>query len=198
MLGDSWYPILDCSSGENCSSVALGRLVCPQLAADQDLPAAGTANRPQPGWQRPTISQKARDAICLGVEREDGVAELELLGFPLCAVNSLEKHLNVILLGELLALSESQFLSVPGHSPRILIRLFRALSRYHQLPALQQQREAALQRRAIACRRKPDNPVTQEDFQAGPDYTSDFLDEEPECPFDTNLPRPYRRFLSND
>jgi uncharacterized protein YerC len=104
-------------------------------------------------------------AIRLGAESGDGVAELELLGFSVHAIATLENsEYELIFLRDLLQCTQDQLLSIHNFGWRQLTNLYKCLGRYHELAAKRQAREDALLRRAAACR-SPDHfepvPLTE-------------------------------------
>lgn len=81
------------------------------------------------------ISTNARHAIAAGVEREDPVADLELLGFPQRHINLLEEA-NIMTLTQLVQYRPFQLLQLHQFGQIALDNLMNCLSRYDELDAI--------------------------------------------------------------
>lgn len=97
----------------------------------------------------PHIPLEARQALSEAVKRSDGIAELELLGLPVHTIAVLEQSdYEFVYLEEILQVSPYDLLGISNFSWLSLYQLFTALSRYHELPRLKEQRERKLLSRA--------------------------------------------------
>ena len=81
------------------------------------------------------ISEFAHKAILRGVERGDCISEMEALGLSQRIINSLEHHLKITTLEQLVEHTEEQLLAVPNIGGTALEALHKCLERYTELDA---------------------------------------------------------------
>lgn len=80
------------------------------------------------------ISREARTAIARGIQRDDAVAEMEMLGLSLRTINILEdSRFQIVRLSELVSLQQNQLLEISNFGEHGLHELMDCLSRYYLL-----------------------------------------------------------------
>jgi DNA-directed RNA polymerase alpha subunit len=84
----------------------------------------------------PIISEEAWNAISKGIENEDHIVDLELLGFSQRNINILEAQGDIHTVEDVLCTNPDQLLELKNFGKKALIQLFTALGRYDELDDL--------------------------------------------------------------
>jgi DNA-directed RNA polymerase alpha subunit len=89
------------------------------------------------------ISQEARVAISRGVQRDDAVAEMEMLGLSLRTINILEEsRFQIVRLSELVSFQRNQLMEISNFGEHGLHELMDCLSRYYLLDRFKERFES--------------------------------------------------------
>ncbi|MHA1948260.1 MAG: DNA-directed RNA polymerase subunit alpha C-terminal domain-containing protein [Candidatus Thorarchaeota archaeon] len=84
----------------------------------------------------PEVSKEAWKAISRGIDDEDHIVDLELLGFSQRNINILETQGDIHTIEDVLCTYPKQLLELKNFGKKALTQLFTALGRYHELDEL--------------------------------------------------------------